>query len=85
MTIIKYLRGGRNLNICGGQIRLPGLREVGKRKWLTQAKIQNDHTGTLLVVQWLRVCLAMQGTWVQFLVWGDPTCHGAIEPMGHNS
>ena len=24
--------------------------------------------GTSLVVQWLRICLAMQGTWVQFLI-----------------
>ena len=26
-----------------------------------------------LVVQWLRICLAMHGTLVQFLVWKDPT------------
>ena len=29
---------------------------------------QNDIRGTYLVVQWLRICLAMQGTQVQFLV-----------------
>ena len=29
---------------------------------------QNDIRGTSLVVQWLRICLAMQGTQVQFLV-----------------
>ena len=23
------------------------------------------------------------GTWVQFLVWEDPTCSGAAEPTGH--
>ena len=27
-----------------------------------------------LVVQWLRICLLMQGTWVQSLFWDDPTC-----------
>ena len=35
-----------------------------------------------LVVQWLEVCLLMQGTWVQSLVWEDPTCPGATKP-GH--
>ena len=32
-----------------------------------------------LVVQWLRICLAMQGTWVQSLVQKDPMCHGATK------
>ena len=40
--------------------------------------------GTSLVVQWLRICLPMQGTWVRSLVWEDPTCHGATKPMHHN-
>ena len=37
-----------------------------------------------LVVQWLRIRLPMQGTWVWSLVPGDPTCHGATKPMCHN-
>ena len=37
-----------------------------------------------LVVQWLGVCLLMQGTRVRALVWEDPTCHGAIRPVSHN-
>ena len=28
-----------------------------------------------LVVQWLRICLAMQETRAPSLVWEDPTCH----------
>ena len=39
--------------------------------------------GTSLVVQWLRICLPMQGTWVRALVREDPTCRGAIKPV-HN-
>ena len=35
---------------------------------------------TSLVVQWLRVCLLMQGTWVQSLVQEDPTCHRQPSP-----
>ena len=31
------------------------------------------------MVQWLRTCLAMQGTAVRSLVQDDPTCCGAIE------
>ena len=36
-----------------------------------------------LVAQWLRICLPMQGTWVQALVWEDPTCRGATKPLRH--
>ena len=34
-----------------------------------------------LVVQWLRICLPMQGTQVSPLVQEDPTCHSAAKPM----
>ena len=37
-----------------------------------------------LVVQWLRVCLPVQGTRVRALVWEDPTCRGAARPVSHN-
>ena len=37
-----------------------------------------------LVAQWLRICLLMQGTRVQALVWEDPTCRGATRPVSHN-
>ena len=39
---------------------------------------------TSLVVQWIGICLPMQGTWVPSLVQGDSTWHGAAEPMSHN-
>ena len=32
-----------------------------------------------LVVQWLRICLPMQETWVWFRVWEDPTRHKATK------
>ena len=41
-------------------------------------------SGEFPVVQWLRICLLMQGTWVQSLVWEDPTCCGATKPVCHN-
>ena len=38
---------------------------------------QESLAGASLVVQWLRICLPMQGTQVRALVWEDPTCRGA--------
>ena len=38
-----------------------------------------------LVVQWLGVCLPMQGTRVQALVWEDPTCRRATKPVLHHN
>ena len=40
--------------------------------------------GTSLVVQWLRICLPVQGTQVRALVREDPTCRGAAKPLRHN-
>ena len=41
--------------------------------------------GSFLVVQWLRICLATQGTPVQSLVWEDHVCRGAVtKPVCHN-
>ena len=37
-----------------------------------------------LVVQWLRIHLPVQGTWVPSLVWEDPTCCEATKPVHHN-
>ena len=45
---------------------------------------EKDTLGASLVVQWLRICLPMQGTRVRALVWEDPTCRGATGPMSHN-
>ena len=41
-------------------------------------------SGTSLVAQWLRIRLPVQWTWVQALVWEDPTCRGATKPVCHN-
>ena len=40
--------------------------------------------GASLVAQWLRICLPMQGTRVRALVWEDPACCGAANPVRHN-
>ena len=63
-----------NLNL-----KIPG----DKWKWKHNDS-KSISTGTSLVVQWLRICLPMQGTQVWALVREDPTCHGATNPMHHN-
>ena len=45
---------------------------------------QKELLGDSLVVQWLRVCLPVQGTQVQSLVREDSTCHRATKPVSHN-
>ena len=47
------------------------------------SKIQRT-LGTSLVTQWMRICLLLQGTWVQSLVQEDPTSSGATKPTHHN-
>ena len=43
-----------------------------------------NYSGTSLVAQRIKICLAMQGTWVWSLIWADPTCYRATKPMHHN-
>ena len=51
---------------------------------LSPLGFQIKKDGASLVVQWLRICLPMQGTRVQALVWEHPTCRGATRPVSHN-
>ena len=46
--------------------------------------VLNCFLRTSLVMQWLRICLPIQGAWVQSLVLEEPTCCGATKPMCHN-
>ena len=54
------------IKTCGPQV--PELEMLGR-------------LGASLVVQWLRIRLPMQGTWVRALVQEDPICCGATKPM----
>ena len=51
---------------------------------IREMQIKSTMRGASLVVQWLRICLPMQGTRVRALVWEDPTCRGATRPVSHN-
>ena len=39
---------------------------------------------TSVVAQWTRIHLPRQGTWVEYLVQEDSTCHTAAKPVCHN-
>ena len=58
------------LGVGGGR---RGVQQHLLSSWLFHTVVKNNLRASLLV-QWLRICLAMQGTQVQSLVWEDPTC-----------
>ena len=49
-----------------------------------EVETRRKDRGASLVVQWLKVCLPMQGKWVRALVQEDPTCRRAAGPTSHN-
>ena len=62
---------------------LGGLQSTGCKESDMTERL-HFHFQASLVVQWLRICLAMQGTLIASLVREDPTCHGATKPVCHN-
>ena len=46
--------------------------------------LQKLPSWTSLVIQWVRIHLPVQGTWVQSLVWEDSTCLGETKPVHYN-
>ena len=54
-------------------------RGLGAERW-----VKSSGVWTSLVVQWLRICLPMQGTQLCSLVWEDLTGWGATKPTCQN-
>ena len=57
--------------------------------WVVQVttnfvQVQEETGGASLVVQWWRLHLPVQETWVQSLILEGPTCLRAMRPMRHN-
>ena len=71
---------------AGGECSGPtGTTFPGSAKSVLQPTLAKEYVlSASLVVQWLRICLPMQGTQVRALVWEDPTCCGATNPVRHN-
>ena len=63
------------------------INSIEKLNWIVSFPFicRKDWGRTFLVVQWLRICLRLQGTQVQPLVQEDPTCHWAAKPDHYNS
>ena len=75
--------------------RIPWTEEPGGLQSMRMPRVGHDwvHTytksdkelpRTSLVVQRLRICLPMQGPWVQSLIQEDATCLRAPKPLHHN-
>ena len=62
--------------------KIPWVKEPGRLQ--SMGSLGVGHDWTCLVVQWIRIHLPMEGTWVGSLVREDSTCHGAAKPVGHN-
>ena len=71
-----------SLHTREGKFRLHRLKRIISKNLWTHLK--NTARGTSLVVQWMRICLAAQGTLVWSLVREDSTYHGAAKPVCHN-
>ena len=41
-------------------------------------------TRTYLVLEWIRILLPVQGTWIQSLAWEDSTSREATKSLHHN-
>ena len=87
-------------NSCTGKALLSFQKGVVRQRhgwgpgWYTEQKGSgrplrplswNPIAGTSLVVQWLRICLPMKGTWVRFPFQGDPTYCRTARPVHHNN
>ena len=68
-------------HIIIGQWRMGTMCPSCATPWPGQKKVDKEAS---LVVQWLRIRLPIQGTWVRALVQEDPTCCGATKPVHHN-
>ena len=53
---------------------------LGEGNFQRSSQLKVENTWTALVVHWIRIYPPMQGTWVQSLVWEDPTWCGPPKP-----
>ena len=78
-TGVQVTHGTRPHSQSSTRLSIPGMTRLARGRVTFSTE-----SGTSLVVQWIRICLAMQGTWVQSLVLEGPTCCRATKPMAHN-
>ena len=54
---------------------------AGQMKEKEKLKKKKKDLRSFQVMQWIRICLPIQETWVQSLVWEDSTCPRATKPV----
>ena len=77
-----YLKKQKKSQLNNLTIHIKQLEKEEQKK--PEVSRRKEIIGASLVVQWLRICLPMQGTRVRALVWEDPTCRGATGPVSHS-
>ena len=89
MTTHSFICWGPNLRVFTLLVALlssstsnPSANDIGYT--LKKNLLKKLESRASLVAQWLRICLSMQGTQVQSLVWEDPTGCGATKPTHHS-
>ena len=84
LTSLPTFFEGKGIILKRGPSSYPGKSKSASGNQVGQSYKKLDNLGTSLVVQWLRIRLPTQGTWVRALVREDPTCRGAAKPVHHN-
>ena len=77
-------QGRWHVTWTGGLMAEGSLHWQELQKYLTIQLKKKKQNGAPLVVQWIKIRLPMQGTWVRSLVWKDPTCFGTTKLVHHN-
>ena len=72
------------LEVPPGTCRVIQIFSRGLHLYSRSQIFSKNNFWTSLVVQWFRIHLAMQGTWVQSLVQEDPVDLGATKPIHHS-
>ena len=70
------------------EILLPAVLPIHARDLQTHTNSMDHFKDALwisLMVQWLRIHLPVQGTWIQSLIQEDSTSQGATKPMHHTT
>ena len=83
---ISKIYGEIKMNFQFNNLTYEELQNLNKFAIIKQIElvVKNSLPRALLVIQWLRIHIAMQGTLVRSLIQKDSTCCGATKPVGHH-
>ena len=83
---ISKIYGEIKMNFQFNNLTYEELQNLNKFAIIKQIElvVKNSLPRALLVIQWLRIHIAMQGTLVRSLIQKDSTCRGATMLQHHN-